>query len=440
MIPASEHKIDPARISSAALKTMQHLSDKGYNAYLVGGGVRDLLLDDKPKDFDVATNATPEQVRQLFKNSRIIGRRFKIVHVRYGREIIEVTTFRGTHDDSNSDKQSRQSNTGMLLRDNVYGSLEEDAVRRDFTINALYYDGEDHSVQDFVGGVDDIQARTIRIIGDAETRYREDPVRMLRAVRFAAKLGFTIDKDTEQPIAKLSKLLSHVAAARMFDEVIKLLMSGHGLATFELMQKYDLFEPLFPAAQWHLGQDESALELLRKGLINTDARLAEDKRVTPAFLYAVILWPEVKAQTEQLESEGVPQIPALHQAAQMALAEQQQTVAIPKRFSLTMRDIWELQYRLPRNHGKRALELLGHRYFRAAYDFLLLREEAGEISPGLGEWWTDFQKANPDVPRQSRSDSEIQAERDAKPKRNRNRRRRPRRGQGQGGNGNTGNK
>jgi poly(A) polymerase len=401
IISRDQHSVSRKLISDSALKVISRLNSAGFEAYLVGGGVRDLLLGGHPKDFDVATNATPEEVRAQFRNSRIIGRRFRIVHVRFGREVIEVTTFRANHDASENsgpnNKQSARHESGMLLRDNVFGSIDEDAIRRDLSINALYYSSRDFSIYDFVGGMEDLENRLIRIIGDPETRYREDPVRMLRVVRFAAKLDFDIEAATEAPLMELAPLLKNIAAPRMFDEVIKLLMNGRGLQTFALMRRYGLFAPLLPATQKILDTDTVALELIQQGLVNTDARIAENKPVTPAYLYAVLLWPVVKKLHAELLKEGVPDIPALHQAAERALHKQQQTIAIPKRFSLPMRDIWELQLRFNRRSGKRPEQLLEHRYFRAGYDFLLLREQSGDAEEGLAQWWQAFQEAHPDI-------------------------------------------
>ncbi len=396
-IPRDQHGIARKQISDNALKVISRLNSAGFEAYLVGGGVRDILLGGEPKDFDVATNATPEEVRKQFRNSRIIGRRFRIVHVRFGREVIEVTTFRAHHDQQEN-KHAARNDSGMLLRDNVFGDIDDDAVRRDLTINALYYSSKDFCVYDFVGGLNDLSNRMIRIIGDPETRYREDPVRMLRVVRFAAKLDFDIEANTEAPLTKLAPLLNDIAPARMFDEVIKLLMHGRGLQTYALLRRYGLFTPLFPATQRLLDQNQpQADEFIQQGLINTDARIAENKPVTPAFLYAILLWPAFKALHKQLLAEGEPEIPALHQAAERVLHQQQQSIAIPKRFSLPMRDIWELQLRLKRRQGKRAEQLLEHRYFRAGYDFLLLREQVGELEEGLGQWWQAFQESHPET-------------------------------------------
>lgn len=402
-IARDHHNISRRNISDAALKVIRGLSRAGFQGYLVGGGVRDLLLEGHPKDFDVATDATPEQIRGLFRGARIIGRRFRIVHVRFGREIIEVTTFRGSHQSAEqsergkrpANQRSAQSKEGMLLRDNVFGTLEEDAIRRDFTINALYYSPLDFSVYDYTNGMQDMQDRLIRIIGDAETRYREDPVRMLRAVRFAAKLNFTIEPTTAQPIKDLAPALQDIPAARMFDEILKLLMNGKARTTYELMQQYQLFEPLFPQTQPCLNTPE-ANSLIEQALDNTDARIQQNKPVTPAFLFAALLWPAVREQQQRLQAEGMPPLPAMHQASQDIAIRQQQYIAIPKRFGMPMREIWEMQLRLPRRAGKKAEQLVENRRFRAAYDFLLLREGAGEPTDGLGEWWTEYQTLSPD--------------------------------------------
>lgn len=393
------HGISRQKISDNALKVMYRLNKAGFAAYLVGGGVRDLLLGGEPKDFDVATNATPEEVKHLFSNSRIVGRRFRIVHVRFGREIIEVTTFRGHH--GSSDQQSggisARNEHGMLLRDNVYGTIEEDALRRDFTVNALYYTVEDFSVHDFCNGLEDLNNKIIRIIGDPESRYREDPVRMLRAIRFAAKLEFQLHPDTSEPIIEHGELIRAVPPARLFDEVLKLFMSGYATRTYMLMRTYQLFAQLFPAADRAANQSASVDLFFINALRNTDARISESKPVTPAFIYAALLWPLVKQRCEELcEQKRLATMPALHEAAQQVLFEQCQHTAIPKRLQVPMREIWEMQYRLPNHNGNRAQRLFNHPRFRASYDFLLLREEAGEIEPGLGQWWTDYQLQSPE--------------------------------------------
>jgi poly(A) polymerase len=423
IIPRDHHSISRKQISPMALKVLYRLKDAGYESYLVGGGVRDLLLNISPKDFDIATHAHPEEVHKLFHNSRLIGRRFKLVHVLFGREIIEVATFRGNHAKSDaelvsltqSNKSRRHtskpkgrfdatvktahSDEGMLLRDNVYGTVEEDALRRDFTVNALYYSIDDFTIHDFANGLEDIKSRTLRLIGDPETRYREDPVRMLRAIRFATKLNFKFDPSAEKPIADLASLLHNVPAARLFEEVLKLFMNGQALNNFNLLRRNRLFSALFPEVA-HLLDDQSSprqkqyIALIQQALSNTDERIQQQKPTTPAFLYAAFLWPAVLEEWETIQNEGIPPFPAMQQAAQRIIFKQTQATSIPKRFSFPMKEIWELQLRLPK-HRKRKPELLAeHPRFRAAYDFLLLREQSGENLEQLGEWWTDYQQKN----------------------------------------------
>ncbi|WP_160152742.1 polynucleotide adenylyltransferase PcnB [Microbulbifer sp. ALW1] len=394
IVPRSDHSLSRRDVSRAALTVMKRLQEAGFEAYIVGGGVRDLLLGGHPKDFDVATDATPEEAKQLFRGARIVGRRFRILHARIGREVIEVTTFRGHHSDGEA-HEAQQSEHGMLLRDNVYGDLESDAVRRDFTVNALYYTTNGFEIHDYTGGIRDIEQRLIRMIGDPETRYKEDPVRMLRAVRFAAKLDFEIEPATAAPLKELAPLLRNIAPARLFDEVLKLLMSGDGERTFELLREHQLWPHLFPDNARQL-DDPSALALTRLALQNTDKRIRADQRVTPAFLYAALLWPAVNSEQKFLTEKGLPPVPALAQAAQKITSGQLVHTAIPKRFSMPMREIWDMQSRLPRRGGERALRLMEHPRFRAAYDFLLLREDSGEIPAGLGQWWTDFQQVDED--------------------------------------------
>lgn len=391
IIPRAEHPISRQHISDAALKVLYRLDGAGFGAFLVGGSIRDALLGKMPKDFDVATDATPEQVRELFRNSRLIGRRFRIVHVRFGREIIEVTTFRGKPQDEHADHISRQSDAGLLLRDNVWGSIEEDALRRDFTINALYYSIADFSLHDFADGIHDIETRTLRLIGDPATRYREDPVRMLRAVRFASKLDFTLDEAAETPIYEMAPLLLQIPPARLFDEVLKLFMAGYGLMTFRMLSHYGLFGMLFPEAEEAMADDSRAEDLVEAALTNTDRRIADGRPVTPAFLLAAFLWAPVVTRKAALENNGMPSVPAMQNAAQQVISRQLHHTSIPKRFGLPMRDIWELQERLAKRQGKRAFQTREHPRFRAAYDLLLLREQAGEIPQGLGDWWTAFQ-------------------------------------------------
>lgn len=393
VIPREDHPISRRNISANALKIISRLREAGHDSYLVGGGVRDLLIGRQPKDFDVATAATPEQVQALFGNSRLVGRRFRIVHVRFGREIIEVTTFRGHHDSAETEREAHANEAGMLLRDNVFGSLEDDAVRRDITINALYYCSDKGELLDHVGGMQDIDERVIRIIGDPATRYREDPVRMLRVLRFAAKLDFNIETNSDAALRELLPLLGEVAAARMFDELLKYFLGGAALASLNKLLEYDGLRVLFPATAEAMEADgDTDIELITAAMENTDIRIGEGKPVTPAFLYAVLLWPAVRQRYETLCSDELPEIPAMQEAAQQVLLQQRDRIVIPKRFALAMRDIWELQIRLARQKpGKRAETLLTHRYFRAGFDFLLLRERAGEIQPGGGSFWQEMQ-------------------------------------------------
>ncbi|WP_339805820.1 polynucleotide adenylyltransferase PcnB [uncultured Marinobacter sp.] len=392
-IPREQHTVSRSFISEPAKKVLNRLNNAGYEAYLVGGGVRDILRGERPKDFDIATDATPEEIHDLFRNSRLIGRRFRIVHVLFGREVIEVTTFRGnaaTGVDSEEDDDRKTGEHGQLLRDNVYGNQEEDALRRDFTVNALYYCIRDFTIVDYANGIDDLNKKQLRLIGDPETRYREDPVRMLRAVRFAAKLGFTIEPGTEKPIRELAPLLNHIPAARLFEEVLKLFSAGYGEATYRLLRQYGLLASLFPETVKALDEGQSDA-LILQALRNTDLRISQGKSVTPYFLYAAMLWPALQAEWQRRQDNGEPAVQALHLAIGKVIGRQVQATSIPKRFSGPMKEIWELQLRLPRRQGKRAHSLMEHPRFRAAYDFLLVRESAGELEPGLGQWWTDFQ-------------------------------------------------
>lgn len=386
---------------------MSRLRSQGHQAYLVGGAVRDLLLGGSPKDFDVATDATPEDVHDLFRNSRIIGRRFRIVHVRFGREIIEVTTFRGHHsggeqatqqengngnrNSRGQDNESRQSASGLLLRDNVYGTLVEDAVRRDLTVNALYYDSGKFEVFDQVNGLEDLENKLIRVIGEPEQRYTEDPVRMLRTLRFAAKLEFDIEDETAAAIPRCGHLLAEIPAARLFDEFLKLFLGGYAGNTLEKLLEYDLLKYLFPDTSDSILEDETALALVRAAMRNTDIRIHQGKPVTPAFILAALLWPVARELAEPLEERGQSPMEALNTASHQAIGEAVRHVSIPRRFSQPMREIWDFQLRLQRRTGRKAAELVDHRRFRAAYDFLLLREEAGELDGDSGEFWTHFQ-------------------------------------------------
>lgn len=395
LIPRDEHNISRANISKNAVKVLYRLSKSGYEAYLVGGGVRDLLLGREPKDFDVATNALPEEVKEVFSNCRLIGRRFRLAHVHFGREIIEVATFRSNLNDSDDGGDRRMEN-GRILRDNVYGTLEEDAQRRDLTINALYYSVDNFSVVDFANGMSDLQQGIIRLLGDVESRYREDPVRLLRVIRFAAKLGFVIEPQTEAPIIKLAPLLKDVPSSRLYEEVLKLFLGGAALESFEKLRHYELFGQLFPATEEALSHEdhEFPITFVSRGMANTDERLRQNKSVTPAFLFAVLLWEPVRLRAERFQAQGAHPVEALQNAASDVLSEQSQHVSIPKRFSYPMRDIWQLQVRFTQRQGNRPQRLMTHPKFRAAYDFLLLRAESGEVERELSDWWTLYQDAN----------------------------------------------
>ncbi len=433
VIPADKHPISRREISENALKVVNRLNSQGYEAYLVGGCIRDLYLDLHPKDFDIATNASPEEVRRLFRNSRLIGRRFKLVHVLFGREVIEVATFRASHEQQQHSREtSRHSQSGRILRDNVYGSLEEDAVRRDFTVNALYYDGRDASVIDYCQGIDDIRTGTLRLIGAPATRYHEDPVRMLRAVRFAAKLNFTMARETEQPIGKLGHLLRDIPPARLFDEVLKLLQSGDGVQTFQLLRQYGLFAHLFPATDSLLADsdDKQADLLIIESLKSTDQRIQYGRPVTPAFLFTALLWAPMRQLSKKLMSQGVPPIPAYQQASMTVIGDQCNHTTIPRRFSMVIRDIWDLQLRLERRQPKTIESLLNHPKFRAAYDFLVLRERSGEPLDGAGAWWTAIQESDEYVRHDMINTLASRKTRGAPGQKHRRRRRKPRPAEG----------
>ncbi len=391
IVPRSQHSISRANISEHALKVLYRLKSAGYQAYIVGGGVRDLLLNLRPKDFDIVTDARPEQVKQLFTNCRLIGRRFRLAHVHFGRDIIEVATFRGTDTDSDA---HQLHDSGMIKRDNVYGTLEEDIWRRDITINALYYNIDGFSIVDAVNGLADIKDKIIRVIGDPETRYREDPVRMLRAIRLAAKLDFTIENKSVAPIKKMAKLLNNISNARLFDEVYKLFHTGAALKTFHLLLQQHLFQILFPQTSAAMKKNEKIHALIELACRNTDARIQAEKKVTPAFLYAVLLWHVYKNRAHELSNE-MPQAQANSIAVSQVLGEQAKMTAIPKILSMTIRDIWHLQYRLTRPVNQKTFEILQHPKFRAAYDFLLLRAEVEPEYQEKAQWWTRLQEADP---------------------------------------------
>ena len=392
VIPHSKHGIDRDTISSGSRRTVETLQGSGYAAYVVGGAVRDLLAGIKPKDFDVATNATPEQVRQCFRRSRIIGRRFQIVHVMMGQETIEVTTFRGHHGQQENHR-AQTDDQGRVLRDNVFGSQKEDAARRDFTVNALYYDPVSETVVDYHHGLADLKQRTLRMIGDPATRYREDPVRMLRAVRLAAKLDFSIEPATRRPIGELAELVGNIPPSRLFDEMLKLLTSGQAVKCVQQLRAEGLHHGLLPMLDVILEQPLGE-RFVMLALDNTDRRVRDGKPISPGFLFATLLWHEVLAKWEALKAGGERPIPALFQAMDEVLDVQAEKLAITRRIAGDIKDIWSVQPRFEQRAGKRPYALLEQPRFKASLDFLLLRAESGEVDAELGEWWSDFLDAD----------------------------------------------
>lgn len=394
ILQRDQHGISRRLLSENALKVLYRLNKAGYQAYLVGGCVRDSMLGASPKDFDVATSATPEQVNQLFRNSRLIGRRFKLVHVLFGREVIEVATFRTSPKDEHNTAQAKTGDSGMILRDNVYGSIDDDAMRRDFTINAMYYSVEDFSVRSYAKGYQDAQNKLIRLMGDPETRYREDPVRMLRAIRFAGKLGFEIEESTKSPITLMAPLMEQIPAPRLFEEVLKLFLSGHAVVTYHLLREYKLFGELFPITEQCVSSDPTAARFVEQTMINTDTRIQSGKSVTPYYFFAALLWPSLQKVHAEFLEQGLPPQPALHKAASRVIELQLKRTSIPKRFTIPMKEIWDMQSRLEKKKGKKASEAAESNRFRAAYDFVLLREQCGENLKGLGNWWTGYQETD----------------------------------------------
>ena len=395
IIPRADHNVSRKEISNSALKVLYRLNKAGYQAFLVGGCVRDAMLGLHPKDFDVATNATPDEVRALFGNCRLIGRRFRLAHVRFGREIIEVATFRAAAE--HVDDDSAHDHEGRILRDNVYGSIDEDVWRRDFTCNALYYTVTDFSIWDFVGGFADVKRKQLVLIGDPEERLREDPVRMLRAIRFAAKLDFTIDPPVVAAIHHHAPLLANVPPARLFDEFLKLFQTGHAETTFIMLWQHGLFQEMFPATSEELANDQSFGEFVRAALQNTDRRVASGKSVTPMFLLGVFFWAPVKklAAIRRAE-EKMTEAQSLSLASYDIVAAQQSRLSIPRRFTAPMREMLSLQPRFSVTRGKRAMKLLEHRRFRAAYDFMLLLSEVGQFDAEVAELWTNAQSQSAD--------------------------------------------
>ena len=386
-IPASEHGLRRDQISRAALKVTDALREAGFRAYIVGGAPRDLLLGVAPKDFDVGTDATPEQIRGLFRSARLIGRRFRLAHVRFGREIIEVATFRGTGEEGERDVEEG----GRVLRDNVFGSEAEDAIRRDFTVNSLMYDPATGVIRDYTGGVADLKARRLRLIGDPETRYREDPVRMLRAIRFKAKLDLELDGATGTLISELAGLLAGIPPARLLDELLKLLLGGKAWRGYCELVEFGLWEQLFSGL---LEQPATPPDLVEQAFRSTDSRVAENKPVTPGFLFAALFWPRVQSDAARRIAAGDPPIDALATAGDVAFGEYSARVAVHRRFATMAREIWMFQPRFEKRRGKRAMRLLEERRFRAAYDFLLLRARTENEVRELADFWTEVQEVD----------------------------------------------
>jgi poly(A) polymerase len=386
-----KHHIRKELISRGARKTCEELQRAGHTAYVVGGAVRDLLLGMRPKDFDVATSAHPDEVRSVFRRSRIIGRRFQIVHVMFGAETVEVSTYRAHF--TKEAEEDKQDEHGRVLSDNVFGTQAEDAVRRDFTVNALFYDPVKEEVWDFQHGVKDLIARKLVMIGDPATRYREDPVRMLRAARLSAKLGLAIDPKTAAPIRELRHLLENVPQARLFEEILKMLLSGNAVACVQRLRELELHHGLLPLLDDAL-EDPATGPFAMSALEATDERLRADKPVSPAFLLAALLWGRVERRWHELEEKGQPSTPSLHAAMHDALDAQRESLAIPRRFDATMKELWLLQPRFLQRGGTRPFRLLEHPRFRAAYDFFELRARAGNAPVETAKWWERFQEAS----------------------------------------------
>ncbi|MGB6106058.1 MAG: polynucleotide adenylyltransferase PcnB, partial [Pusillimonas sp.] len=383
-----KHGIDRRNVSRHAIKVCEVLRAEGYEAYIVGGAVRDLIVGLEPKDFDVATNATPNQIRPLFRRARIIGKRFQLVHVVFGQEIIETSTFRsGASSDEHTDEH------GRILRDNLFGSQEEDAARRDFTLNALYYDPINEEVIDYHRGVADLKQRVVRMIGDPEKRYREDPVRMLRALRFAAKLNGTIDPATQAPIPRLAELIEHVPSSRLFDETLKLLTCGHAMDCLRQLQTAGLHRGLLPLIDV-IFQEEGGEQFVDLALARTDARVRAGKTISPSFLFAALLWKLVNKRWQSLCAEGEHPAQALMQAADSVVDEQTRKLAIQRRFQADMREIWFMQARFERVNAKAIWRMVEQPRFRAAVDFLQLRAEAREVDSVQAQWWMDLANAD----------------------------------------------
>jgi len=422
-IPQERHGIDRRNVSRHAIKVCEVLHQHGFEAYIVGGAVRDLIVGLEPKDFDVATNATPEQIRPLFRRARIIGRRFQIVHVVFGQEIIETSTFRAP---ASADQETDAH--GRILRDNVFGTQEEDAARRDFTFNALFYNPLNEEVIDYHNGVADLKKRVVRMIGDPTRRYREDPVRMLRAVRFAAKLNATIEPATRAPISTMASLIENVPASRLFDEMLKLLTCGHAMDCLRQLRAQGLHHGVLPLLDVVLEQPAGE-QFVELALERTDKRVRAGKSVSPSFLFAALLWQQVEQRWRQLTTHNELTMPALIQAADSVLDEQTEKLAIQRRFSADMREIWFMQPRFERRNGKTIYRMLEQPRFRAACDFLQLRAAAGEFDSVLAQWWMDLADGDEitrtqmidEASRAPRSEAEEAAPRRRRPRRSRSR-------------------
>ncbi|MDE4019784.1 polynucleotide adenylyltransferase PcnB [Glaesserella parasuis] len=397
--PAGHYGISPKDFPSNAIAIINKLQKNGYEAYMVGGCIRDLLLGQKAKDFDIATNARPEEIQKIFgRQCRLIGRRFRLAHIVFGREIYEVATFRADHHSNATEKMSKTSEAGMLLRDIVYGPLREDGERLDFSVNAFYYDVSHNLIYDFFNGIDDLKAGKLALIGDPVTRYQEDPVRMLRAIRFMAKLDMFLDKASDEPIRKMAVLLKNIPAARLFDESLKLLQSGYGHKTYELLRKYGLFEQLFPVLSPFFTEygDSNSERMISKALNSTDERIRDDLRVNPAFLFAALLWYPLREKIDELKNQGgLNSHDAMMLAANEILAESVKAVALHRRYTTVIRDIWSLQFQFPKRTGKRPQQTLEHIKFRAGFDLLVMRAEieGGDLVE-LSAWWHEYQFSN----------------------------------------------
>lgn len=394
LISRDSHPVSRKDISPSALKVLYRLKEAGFEAYLVGGGVRDLLLGKKPKDFDVATNAKPEEIRKVFRNCRLVGRRFRLAHVQFGREIIEVSTFRANHGDSHP-QLANQDDSGMLLRDNVYGNVEEDALRRDFTINALYYSIDGFAITDFTGGYQDLEQRLLRLIGDPERRYREDPVRMLRTVRFLAKLDFQAEPATLEPVARLAPLLAQIPSARLIDEVFKLLHTGYGLASYRLLREHQIWPVLFPLESSLPSAQQTQQHQLLEALFElADSEQAKQSPISQALLLASLLWYPLNLQWQQLIDQGIAPVPAFQQAMSQVIEQQNPRVAIVKRIAFDIRDIWLLQLRLEQRPLNRLSQIASHEWFAASLDLFWLRSQIGELPDERYHWWLDYFEAD----------------------------------------------